>query len=172
MNKKKTGLRLIALLAGALAAPAWAQSAEIKFSSTAEDLAKITNVLEEFRRDIIHKDGSALTKLMLNPHGLFHSLDDQAQVDSTRKSNSQFNGIEPSALDGFVKLLATSKDKLDEQFRNVEIRQDGVLGLATFNYDFVINGQVHHSGVEHWILYKIDGQWKIVSVVWTRRPPG
>ena len=51
------------------------------------------------------------------------------------------------------------------------IRQDGDLGLATFNYDFVINDKVHHSGVEHWILYKIDGQWKTLSVVWTRRTP-
>src|SRR5882757_1884542 len=164
MNKEKTCVVFIALLACALAAQAMAQSSEIKFISNADDLAKISNVLEEFRQDIIHKDGSALTKLVLNPHVLFHSLDDQEQVDTTRKSNSQFNGIEPSALDGFAKLLATSKDKLDEKYRNMEIRQDGPLGLATFNYDFILNDRVHHSGVEHWILYKIDGQWKVVSV--------
>ncbi len=171
MNKKKTCVVFITLLACALAAQALAQSSEIKYNSNADDLAKIGNVLEEFRQDIIHKDGYALTNLVLNPNVLFHSLDDQGQVDATRKSNSQFNGIEPSALDGFARLLATSKDKLDETFRNIEIRQDGPLGLATFNYDFIINDKVHHSGVEHWILYKIDGQWKILSVVWTRRPP-
>ena len=125
-------------------------------------------MLDEFRQDIIRKDGYAITKLMLNPNVLFHSLDDQEQIDSVRKYNAQFDGIEPSALDGFAKLLATSKDKLEERFRNIEIHQDGPLGLVTFNYDFVINDKVHHSGLEVWQLYKIDGQWKIVSVIWTR----
>ena len=172
MNKKNAGVVIILLLTGVLTGQAFAQGSEIKFNSNADDLAKISSVLEEFRQDIIHKDGYALTKLVLNPNVLFHALDDQEQVDSARKYNSQFNGIDPSALDGFAKLLATSKDKLEEKYRNMEIRQDGDLGLARFNYDFVINDKVHNSGVEHWILYKIDGQWKILSVVWTRRTPG
>ena len=104
---------------------------------------------------------------MLNPDVLFNEIDDQKEVDSARKYNAQFDGVGPSQLDGFAKLLATSKDKLEEKFRNVEIRQDGPLGLVTFNYDFVINDKVTHSGLEQWQLCKIDGQWKILSVVWT-----
>ena len=167
MNKKKAGLAFILLLTCVLAGQAFAQGSEVKFNSNADDLAKISGVLEEFRQDIIHKDGYALTKLMLSPNVLFHPLDDQEQVDSVRKYNAQFDGIDPSALDGFAKLLATSKDKLQEKFRNIEIRQDGPLGLVTFNYDFVINDKVHHSGLEVWQVCKIDGQWKILSVVWT-----
>ena len=98
---------------------------------------------------------------------LLHEIDDQKEVDSARKYNAQFDGIGPSQLDGFAKFLSTSKDKLEEKFRNIEIRQDGDLGLATFNYDFVINDKVHHSGLEVWQLCKIDGQWKILSVTWT-----
>ena len=123
--------------------------------------------MEEFRQDIIRKDGYALTKLVLYPNVLFHSIDNQESVDNARKLNAQFDGIGPSALDGFVKLLATSKDKLEEKFQNIEIRQDGPLGLVTFNYDFVINDKVHHSGLEVWQVCKIDGQWKILSVAWT-----
>jgi hypothetical protein len=41
------------------------------------------------------------------------------------------------------------------------------LGLVTFNYDFVVNDKVTDSGIEHWQACKIDGQWKILSVVWT-----
>jgi hypothetical protein len=68
--------------------------------------------LEEFRQDIIHKDAYALTKLMPNPNVLFHSIDDQKDVDSARKYN----------------------DKVTD------------------------------SGVEHWQVRKIDGQWKILSL--------
>jgi hypothetical protein len=168
MNKKNAGVVFILLLTCVLAGQALAQGSDIKFKSNADDLAKISSVVEEFRQDIIHKDGYALTKLILNPDVLFHHINNQEEVDGTRKQNAQFDGVGPSQLDGFVKFLATSKDKLEEKFYNIEIRQDGVLGLVTFNYDFRVNDKVTNSGVEHWILCKIDGQWKILSVVWTR----
>jgi hypothetical protein len=44
-----------------------------------------------------------------------------------------------NALGGTAKFFSTSKDKLEEKFRDIEIRQDGPLGLVTCNYDFVIN---------------------------------
>ena len=158
MNKKKAVVAFIALLTCALAGQALAQGSEIEFKSNADDLANIRSVLEEFRLDIIHKDGYALTKLVLNPNVLFHQTNDQEEVDSARKYNAQFDGIGPSALDGFAKFVSTSKDKLEEKFHRVEIRQDGDLGLATFNYDFVVNDKVTNSGLEHWQLCKIDGQ--------------
>ena len=169
MNKKVADIALIALLACALAGQALAQDSEVEFNSNADDLTKIRSVLEEFRQDIIRKDGHALTKLMLNSNVFFHSIDDQDHVDSARKYNAQFDGVGPSALDGFATYLSTSKDKIEEKFHNVEIRQDGPLGLVTFNYDFVVNDKVTHGGLEVWQLCKIDGQWKILSVVWTIR---
>ena len=167
MNKKQAGAAFIMLLTCGLITQSFAQGQEIKFNSNADDIAKIGSVLEEFRQEIIHKDPYALTKLMLYPNVRFHSIDNQESVDSARKLNAQFDGIGPSQLDGFAKFLAASKDKLEERFRNIEIRQDGPLGLVTFNYDFVINDKVHHSGLEVWQMYKIDGQWKILSVAWT-----
>jgi hypothetical protein len=41
------------------------------------------------------------------------------------------------------------------------------LGPVTFNYDFVVNDQVTNSDIEHRQVCKIDGQWEILSVVWT-----
>jgi hypothetical protein len=98
---------------------------------------------------------------------LFSEIDDQKGVDSARKYNAEFDGIGPSRLADAAKFFSTSKDKLEEKFRNIESRQDGPLGLATFNYDFVINDKVTNSGVEHWQVRKIDGQWKILSLTWT-----
>src|ERR1700730_3956369 len=167
MNKKRMGTVFLALLMCGFVSQASAQDAEPKFNSNGDDLTKIRGVLEEFRQDIIRKDGYAITKLMLNPNVLFHHIDDQKEVDSARKINAQFDGIGPSALDGFVTFLATSKDKLEEKIHNIEIRQDGPLGLATFNYDFVVNDKVTNSGLEVWQLRKIDGQWKILSLTWT-----
>src|SRR5438067_2749724 len=168
MNKKKAGAVLVVLLTCGLIPQAFGEGQELKFNSNADDIRKIGNLVEEFRQDVIHKDGYALKKLILNPDVLFHHINNQEEVDSARKQNAQFDGIDPSQLDGFVTLLATSKDKLEEKFQNIEIRQDGPLGLVTFNYDFVINDKVHHSGLEVWQVCKIDGQWKILSVTWTK----
>src|SRR5215467_52251 len=167
MNKKRVGAVFLALLMCGLVSQASKQDAEPKFNSNANDLTKIRGVLEEFRQDIIRKDGPALTKLVLNPNVLFHHINTQEKIDATRKYNSQFDGIGPSELDGFAQFLATTKDKVEETVHNIEIRQDGPLALVTFNYDFVDNDKVTNSGVEHWQMCKVDGQWKILSVVWT-----
>ena len=168
MSKKKAGAVFIVLLTCGLITRAFAQGKELKFNSNADDITKISSLVEEFRLDIIHKDGDALRKLVLNPDVLFHHINTQEEIASARKHNAHFDGIGPSQLDEFAKLLATSKDKLEETFQNIEIRQDGDLGLVTFNYDFVINDKIHHSGIEHWQVQKIDGQWKILSVTWTK----
>ena len=167
MNKKRMGAVFLALLICSLVSQASAQNAEPKFNSNGDDITRIRGLLDEFRQDIIRKDGYAVTKLVLNPDVLFHHTNTQEEIDSARKYNAQFDGIGPSQLDGFAKLLATSKDKLEERFRNIEIRQDGPLGLVTFNYDFLVNDKVTNSGLEHWQVCKIDGQWKILSVTWT-----
>jgi len=168
MDKMRAAAVVMVFLACGLVMPAFAQDQAPRFNSDAEDISKIGNLLEDFLQDINHKDGDAVKKLLLNPNVLFHPIDDQASIDSARRLDARFDGIGPSAFDGFVTYLATSKDKLEEKVYNTEIRQDGDLGLVTFNYDFVINDKVHHSGVEHWQVRKIDAQWKILSVTWTK----
>ena len=171
MKKKRMSAVFVALLMWALASQVSAQVAEPKFNSNADDLAKIRDVLEEYRQDIIRKDGYAITKLVLNHNVLFHHINTQKEIDSARKRNAQFDGIGPSHLDELVEIFATSKDRLEGKLQNIEIRQDGPLGMVTFNYDFYVNDKLTNSGLEHWQLCKIDGQWKILSIVWTRYVP-
>jgi len=167
MKKILTQYGVCALVIALMVPLMHAQGQKPKYNSNAEDLTKIRGVLEGFRQDIIRKDGHALTKLLLNPNVLFHHINGQDEVDSARKKNAQFDGIGPSELDGFAQFLATTKDKVEEKVHNIEIRQDGPLALVTFNYDFVDNDKVTNSGIEHWQMCKVDGQWKILSVVWT-----
>jgi hypothetical protein len=131
MNKKNACVAFTLFLTCVLAGQAFAQGSGTEFNANADDLAQIRGVVEQFRQDIIHKDGAALTKLMLNPNVLFHHINSQAEVDAARRNNAQFDGLGPSRLNGLVNFLATSKDKVEEKFRNIEIRQDGDLGLVT-----------------------------------------
>ena len=72
MKTKKACVAFIAFLTCDLAGQASAQGPETGINS--DDLTKIRGVLEEFRQDIIRKDGKALTKLVLNPDVLFHHV--------------------------------------------------------------------------------------------------
>src|SRR5438874_11900529 len=98
MNKKKAGAVLVVLLTCGLIAQAFAQGQEPKFNSNADDIRKISSLVEEFRQDIIHKDGYALAKLMLYPSVLFHSIDNSVSVDNARTLNAQLVAIRPIAL--------------------------------------------------------------------------
>src|SRR5215471_12242079 len=99
MNKKKAGAVFAVLLTCGLIAQAFTLGQEPKFNSNGDDLTKIRGLLEEFRQDIIRKDGHALTKLVVNPDVLFHHTNTQEEIDSARKYNAQFDGIGPSQLD-------------------------------------------------------------------------
>ena len=99
MSKKRTAAVFLALLIWGLVSQASAQEAEPKFNSNGDDIMRIRGLLDEFRQDIIRKDGYALTKLVLNPDVLFHHTNTQEEIDSARKYNAQFDGIGPSQLD-------------------------------------------------------------------------
>ena len=102
----------------------WAQDAEPKFNSNVDDLTKIRGVLKESVR-ISQTATNPPNEACAEPRCALSSHEEE--IDSARKYNAQFDGIGPSQLDGFAKVLATSKD---ERFRNMEIRQDGPLGLV------------------------------------------
>ena len=120
MNKKRTGAVFLALLMCGLVSQASAQNAEPKFKSNGDDLTQIRGVLEEFRQDIIRKDGYAITKLVLNHNVLFHHINTQEEIDRARKRNAQFDGIGPSHLDELVEIFATTKDKLEGKLQNID----------------------------------------------------
>ena len=140
--------------------------------STPEDLAAIHQVLDDFMAAIIHKSGKELSALVLHSRILFTSPGDQAQVDAARVFDPGFDGVGFGGYAAFAKLITTSPDALEERFTNVEITQDGPVAWVLFDYEFLSNAKVTNYGVEHWQLHKVDGRWKIFSVVWTQHAPG
>ena len=39
-----------------------------------------------------------------------------------------------------------------------------------FDYEFLVGDTLSNYGVEAWQMVKRDGQWKILSVVWSMHP--
>lgn len=142
-------------------APVWSRH------ENPSDRAAIQAVIEKFRLAIIAKDGAAISKLLLNSRTIFNEIDDQAAIDKVRDFDPRFDGLGAPGFLAFSRYLAGEKAPIEERFKNIVVTQDGPLALVTFDYQFVSNGKVENQGVEHWMLRKVDGEWRIFSVVWT-----
>lgn len=61
--------------------------------------------------------------------------------------------------------------KIEERLLSYKIQIDGNMAQAWTPYEFYINGELSHSGVNSFQLYKHNGHWKIVYCIDTRRTP-
>lgn len=59
--------------------------------------------------------------------------------------------------------------KFEERLTSFEIKVDGPMSNAWIGYQFYINGQLSHCGVNSFQLFKDDGKWKVIYLVDTRR---
>lgn len=55
----------------------------------------------------------------------------------------------------------------EEKFYNIHIIEDGYVASVNFDYSFWNNQQKQNWGKEIWAMIKINGQWKITSVLFS-----
>jgi Putative lumazine-binding len=84
------------------------------------------------------------------------------------KKGTKLVDEQPSA---FLKSIATfpSNLKFEEKILNYSVQIDGAMAHAWTPYEFYINGNRSHSGVNSFTLYRENNQWKIVHIIDTRR---
>ncbi len=141
---------------------------------TPEDIAAITKVTEDFQTALIKKDVKLLSSLMFSANILFASPADDGFVKKVRESKDvNFDGLGGGGYSAFAQMIGSSKKPIQEKFYNVKITQDGHVAWVMFDFEFLDDNVVTNYGVETWQMYKTDGKWKILSVVWTNRgaPP-
>lgn len=62
--------------------------------------------------------------------------------------------------------------KFEERLLSYSIQIDGEMANAWTPYEFYINGNLSHCGVNSFQFIKVDGKWKIIYIVDTRRKEG
>lgn len=63
-------------------------------------------------------------------------------------------------------------EKFEERLSDPAIESDGSVAMVWGNYVFLINGKVHHCGIDHFDLVRQSGSWKIANVSWSERTAG
>lgn len=70
----------------------------------------------------------------------------------------------------FAKAVGTPHDGVwNEKITKIHIQIDGALAHAWTNYEFFVDEKFIHCGVNSFQLMKTNNEWKIISIVDTRR---
>ncbi|WP_240723513.1 hypothetical protein [Flavobacterium sp. GT3P67] len=64
----------------------------------------------------------------------------------------------------FYRLLS---DASEEKFYNIDIKEDGSIAAVTFDYSFWKSKIKANWGTESWGLIKVNGNWKITTVLFS-----
>lgn len=141
--------------------------------SSPQELQAIAKLTEDFQAAVAAKNSRALSALMFSANILFASPAADSVAQRVRDTaDVTFDGIGGAGLGGFLRFVATSPQALQQKFYNVRIVQDGHVATVDFDYDFLVDGRSENHGVESWQLYKTEGNWKILSVVWSMHAAG
>jgi hypothetical protein len=129
-------------------------SAQAPKSEEAELLAVVNAVFDGMK-----KSDTALVRRQ------FHTKARMITVDS----RSPEPRIEES-INGWIESLGRPRTEVyDEQLSNVRVQIDGSLASVWADYKFFRNTTLNHCGVDHFLLVKESGAWKIIELADTRR---
>ncbi|QJU58002.1 hypothetical protein HL653_09510 [Sphingomonas sp. AP4-R1] len=69
----------------------------------------------------------------------------------------------------FADAIRPSAETYEEKLGTATVRADGDIAVVWGAYTFLIDGKIHHCGVDHFQLTRIAGEWKISNLSWTTR---
>ena len=84
------------------------------------------------------------------------------------------NGIRVDAIDAWIGSVASAPTGvvLDERLANPVVQVNGNLASVWVDYWFYASERFSHCGVDAFVLAKLDGVWRILSVADTRQRQG
>ena len=124
------------------------------------EYAAVKMVIDNFFESINTGNGELLASLEV----------EGAQILNIREDTA--GEYEFSARSWFDAENFGSDTQLTERYWNEELLISDVLAVFWAPYDFHVDGQFSHCGVDVLNLIKIEGEWKIGHAMWTIQQPG
>jgi len=123
---------------------------------------KVKDVIETFFEGF-HKKDTVLMKSVMIPKISIHTA-------FTNKNGEGFF-IKNKNIHKFLKTISKRSDnqKWDERLTNFDIKVDANLALAWIDYEFWLNDNFSHCGVNSFHLVRTDNKWKIISLIDSRK---
>lgn len=130
------------------------------------DPKEINQIINTFMSCIIKKDSIQFYNLFHNdPIVWIGVIKNKTHEVMLKKDSTRKNYFE-STYQEFYRLISdTGTD--EEKFYNITINEDGCIAAVTFDYSFWKSKIKRNWGKESWGLVKINGKWKITSVLFS-----
>ncbi|MGL5892814.1 MAG: hypothetical protein ACRC3B_23170 [Bacteroidia bacterium] len=128
--------------------------------------AEIQNVLNTFMDCIIKKDSVRFYNLFHKDPVVWVGVSKPKTYQDDLKKNSADKGYFSSNYKQFCRSIC-DKNAYEEKFCNIEITNDDGIASVMFDYSFWENQKKMNWGKESWALVKVNGQWKITSVIFS-----
>ena len=146
------------VIAALIAGLAWTTPISAQSSAETEVVAVVDRVFDGMR-----KGDSA----MVRP--LFHAKARMITMDLRSERPAR---VEES-VEGFIRSVGSPRTEVyDEQLSNVKTLIDGSLASVWADYKFLRGTTLLHCGIDHFLLVKEGGVWKIIELADTRRTCG
>jgi hypothetical protein len=135
-------------------------------SSKVDHKQTIHRIMDSFMKCIHKKDEATYYSLFaegpISWYGVMKDESDRQIKKKNPKAKSWFSDSPKEFYDSL-----RDEDKNEERFDNITIIEDGSIASVTFDYSFWRKGKMLNWGTEHWGMVRIDGKWKISSVVFS-----
>jgi hypothetical protein len=132
----------------------WGAPARQPQAAESEVVAVVQKVFEGMRRS-----DSALVRPLFHPKARLITVDARRPGVRIEESAEQFIGFVGTAR----------SEVLDEQLFNVRTNIDGGVASVWADYKLYRGTTFIHCGIDHFLLVKEDGAWRIIELADTRR---
>jgi hypothetical protein len=79
-------------------------------------------------------------------------------------TQSRDHQISRTKLQDFPEKMPGGTERLEERFYNPLVRVDDDIAMVWAQYDFLVEGEVHHWGTNILSLLKQDGRWRVSAI--------
>ena len=100
------------------------------------------------------------------------SIRPEGSVTVATEKDDGTRSIRHLTLAEFAAGLKPGAERFEERLIGPAIEIDGDIAMVWGRYDFLIDGKVHHCGVDHFGLVREEGAWKVASLAWSSRTRG
>ena len=133
---------------------------EVTADTSAEEAA-VLHTIQRFFDAMADRDAEAALAVMI-PEGRFFSLREENGETALRTFTAQ----------EFAHGLETQEQELLERFWEPEVRIRGGIATVWTPYDFYLDGEFRHCGIDAFDLLNDGTGWKITGGVYTVEPSG
>ena len=72
----------------------------------------------------------------------------------------------------FAAMIKPGPERYAERLTDPAVDIDGDIAMVWSPFTFLVDGKVHHCGVNHFDLVRENGAWKVLNVTWSSRTTG